>query len=157
MEEKTSKTVHHVLSYSYTSFFFGLIFGLILDYFLRIKIFPNSDSGVYGFLVIFIGSIIVLWAQRTTGVTQVARHDGDLKPEDFMHGPYKYSRSPTHIGLTILSLGVGIVMNSSVMVLICFVSSVVSHAIFLNQQDKILESKYGEPYKIYKKTVSRWF
>ncbi len=157
MEEKLSKTVHHVLSYSYTSFFFGLIFGLILDFFLKIRIFTDPNVGSLGLLFILLGSLLALWAQKTSRVTETVRHNGEHTAEDFKRGPYRYTRSPTHIGLTLLSLGVGIIMNSALLVFTSFLASMISHTFFLGAQDKILEEKYGEPYKEYKKSVSRWF
>lgn len=154
--ENTSRTIHHVLSYSYTTFFFGLIFGLIVHTFFPISIFPDDSFSGIGFLLVVLGSFFIYWAQHTTQISAEKRHSGDITPDDFKKGPYRFSRSPTHIGLVLLSFGVGVIMNSLVMVFVSIISFIVSHSCFLNQQDKMLESKYGEPYKEYKKTVSRW-
>ncbi len=153
--EKQPKTVHHILSYSYTAYFFGIIFALIIQQFFPISLYKNPDFGVIGFLLLVLGSFFIYWAQHTTQITEEKRHSAP-SPEDFKKGPYKFSRSPTHLGLVMLCLGVGFLFNSLFVFIFSFVSFFVSHLFFLNQQDKILEEKYGEPYKEYKKSVSRW-
>ena len=70
-----------------------------------------------------------------------------------MKGPYKYSRSPTHWGLSMLMFGFGITVNAFFIVITTIISYLVAKYTFLKKEEKLLARKYGEPYKEYKKSV----
>jgi protein-S-isoprenylcysteine O-methyltransferase Ste14 len=148
MEEMTSK-VHRVLAHSYSFYLAAVFFGVILDMSFRIKVFNNNSFSVFGFVLIILASLLILWAQRTSRNLDTQ----NLTWEAFYKGPYRLSRSPTHWGLFFLLLGSGIVANAAFVIVLSIVSLFITKIYFLRKEEEILAQKYGEPYIQYKKKV----
>lgn len=152
ISEKThleKESVHKILAHSYFLYLFFLVIGIFLDFFYKVKVFSSPLMSFLGLLFLIFGTILILWAQNTSRSlkTEIVTRD------TFTRGPYLYTRSPTHIGLAFLMLGFGLINNSFFVVLLAFVSFIVSKLTFLNKEEKVLVSKYGTPYVEYKKSV----
>ena len=102
-----------------------------------------------GISILILGSFLIFWAQQTTSNLKQVNMD----KEAFFHGPYRYTRSPTHLGIFLLILGFGIMVNAPFVILSAFISFIISKYTFLNIQETILAEKYGVPYLEYKKIV----
>lgn len=146
--------VHSVLSHSYLVFFVAVILGAIFHTFFNVTFFSGIAYPYVGVVMIFVGSYIIYWAQSSSSSLKpyVPQHT----EKDFERGPYKYSRNPTHIGLTIMILGLSVLLSSFFTFLFVIIASVVTKLIFLRKEEKILEEKYGQPYRDYKSKVSSW-
>jgi len=154
MESQGSKnpyteSIHWVLARSYSMYFLLFLIGVSLDLIFRLKIFSGSFMMPIGAVFLILGSILVLWAQRTSRNL----HKEEIKKESFCRGPYCYSRSPTYWGLFLLMLGFGIIANAFFVVLSTVISFIIARFIFQHKEEKILEKKYGDPYLEYKKLV----
>ncbi len=147
--------VHSILSHSYIVFFMAVIFGAIFHTIFNFKIFSNSLYQYIGFILIIIGSLLIYWAQYSSGHFKKEIEE-ERTIEDFERGPYKYSRNPTHIGLTIMNIGLVIVLNSFFMLVFIIIASFITKLIFLKEEERLLEEKYGKPYVDYKKKVGMW-
>ena len=150
----TAGMVHIILSHSYTVFLMSVVFGLILDVIFPINIFNDSLYQYAGIALIFLGSFIIYWAQSTSGRTKKDEEKG--APRNFECGPYKYSRNPTHIGLSIMTIGLAFLLNSVFSLVLTVIASVITKNIFLKKEEELLEKKYGQEYLDYKKKVSTW-
>jgi protein-S-isoprenylcysteine O-methyltransferase Ste14 len=146
--------VHLILSHSYSVFMMAVVFGLILDVFIPFYIFNDVIYQYIGAGMIIFGSIIIYWAQSSSNRSQEQTEKGEAR--NFEAGPYKYSRNPTHIGLSIMTLGLAFVLNSVFSLLLTLVASLITKLIFLKKEESLLEKKYGEPYLNYKKKVRTW-
>lgn len=147
--------VHFLLSHSYLVFLFSVILGVIFDIFIPFNLFLNISSQSIGVGLIFIGSIIVYWAQNTSG----SYKEGDPKFENksfFYRGPYKFTRNPTHFGLLIMTLGLALLINSLFSIIFTLIAHILTKFFFVKKQEKILENKYGEVYLEYKRKVKNW-
>ena len=146
--------VHNILSHSYTVFLLAVVFGLILDVFIPIYIFNDPIYQYIGLSMIVLGPAIIYWAQSTSNATKVGNRN--LTERNFERGPYKYSRNPTHIGLSIMTIGLGFLLNSVFSILLVAVASLITKFIFLRKEEGLLEKRYGQAYLDYKKKVSSW-
>ena len=71
-------------------------------------------------------------------------------------GPYRYSRNPGYLALTLLYLGVGVLFSSAwVCVLVVPTLLIINVAVVL-KEEQYLESQFGEEYLRYKTAVRRW-
>ncbi|MFA5751133.1 MAG: methyltransferase [Candidatus Paceibacterota bacterium] len=149
-EENTYKNkIHIVFLHSYFWFFVFFLVGVFLNILYPIKIFHSQVFSPLGFFVIILASLLVLWAQRSS-----RRLDKkNITKETFCNGPYKYTRHPTQTGLFLLLLGFGIMTNSLYMIIVTVLYYFFAREKFLKEEDKILEAKYGEPFREYKKTI----
>ena len=128
-----NKTVHFILLHSYLVFLIAIILGLFLDPILKRRLFSNDIYQTVGFIIIIIGSSIILWAQNTTSIHKKV----DDAKSYFNRGPYKYIRSPTHLGLFIMTLGFSLVINSFFSLVLTFIAYVFTKFLFVKKQEKI--------------------
>ena len=122
LEEKIEKNiretlVHYVLSYSYATYLFAIIIGVVLDMIFHIKIFSGQAFQYIGFVIIILSSMLVYWAQTTSRKAKKEKktNGGEF---NFFKGPYKYTKNPTHIGLSLTALGFGFMIGSFFVVLL---------------------------------------
>ncbi len=146
--------VHFVLSRSYVMFLAAIVIGSIFHIAFPVKIFSGTGYSYFGFAMIIIGSLLICWAQSTSGHTQREMEKSGMR--NFISGPYRYSRSPTHVGLTIMILGLSFVLNSLSIAVFTIAASIITKLVFLREEETLLEKRYGQPYRDYKKKVSSW-
>ncbi len=148
-EAKKLDTVHKILAHSYSLYLGALILGLLLDFIFPQKFASGDLMTKAGLLCLGFATALILWAQATSrnlGIENLSR-------DTFARGPYKVSRTPTHWGLFLLMLGFGLVANMLFVIILSFVSFVVTKIIFIKKQEDMLAEKYGAPYLEYKKSV----
>lgn len=152
--ESAKQSIHHVLAQSYFLFFVAVLSGLFLNTFFPIEINSSRPPVEYGVVAILLGTIAIVWAQKTSrrGADE-RRTNQSLTHEHFLRGPYKYFRSPTHVGLTLLVFGYGLVSNAFFVVMTALVFALISRLVYIKKEEKILEQKYGQSYSDYKKKV----
>ncbi|OGI70970.1 hypothetical protein A3C60_00475 [Candidatus Nomurabacteria bacterium RIFCSPHIGHO2_02_FULL_37_45] len=148
-EHPHKNKVHRILAHSYLIYFILLLIGVSLDLIFRFKISTNVTILSVGAVFLVFGTILILWAQRTSRDLK----KNNISKETFCHGPYCYTRSPTHWGLFFLILGFGIIANAVFVIFSTVISFFLTRFIFLEKQENILAEKYGVPYLEYKKMV----
>ena len=144
--------IHAILAQSYSFYFLVFIFGMLLDF-----VFPNNFLKQFnlislGFVLMVLGSILVLWAQRASSIFKKL-HKDDIKIKSFKYGPYRFTRNPTHFGLTFLMIGFGLLANAIFIIIFTIIYFFLGKLFFIKKEEKILEHKYGDTYLQYKKQV----
>lgn len=147
--------VHFILLHSYFIFLFAVILGAFLDPLINKKIFSNSVYQTIGFLMLIVGSILIYWAQKTSSNYKQRANKDDARSY-FEFGPYRYMRSPTHLGLFIVTLGFSLIINSFFGIVLIIIAYAIAKLFFLRKEEKLLEIKYGQVYIDYKKKVRNW-
>lgn len=150
---RKSTLVHYILSHSYMLFFVAIIGGMIADHLFPILIISNKYTD-YGFLLMLIGSIVIYWAQTTSSTSSKQLEETGIRRFDM--GPYKFSRNPTHIGLGLMTLGFGLIMQSVFIIIFLVIVYTISKLVFLPAEERILCEKYGDAYCNYQKRVRTW-
>ncbi len=145
--QKTS--VHTILAQSYTIYFLALLFGIFFDFLFPRKLFEQSTLVPVGAVIIVLSTCLIFWAQTTSRNLKKET----LTKESFCSGPYCFTRIPTHLGLFLLMLGFGLVMNATFIILFTVLSFLVTKLIFTKMEEVMLADKYGAPYLEYKKSV----
>lgn len=145
--------VHVVLGHSYLFYFLALILGILADVFIRVRLVGDNHPSL-GFIAIVVGTILIYWAQNTS--RQAHHRKGSSSVSGymrFMGGPYEFTRSPTHLGLGLMMVGVSFVLQSVSLLVCSIVAFLVTRYIFIWKEEKILAENYGEDYIEYKKHV----
>lgn len=150
--EKPAKQVHSVLAHSYLMYFFAVVAGLLLQMTLPIKVIPQTLASIIGIIFLILAPILIVWAQRSSAPRFLKNEDATTK-KDFSIGPYAFSRTPTHLGLDLLIVGFGFLINSVFIIIFSIISYLLTRFIFVRKQEKILGEKYGKDYHKYKKSV----
>lgn len=145
------QSVHKVLAHSYFFFFFLLLISICLDLFFNssLGVFDNYGVILLGFLFLIFATFLIVWAQKTSR----RLNKENINKDTFTHGPYRFTRTPTHLGLFFLTLGLGLVSNATFVVVFAFINFFIAKFFFLKKEEEILTAKYGVPYVEYKKSV----
>ena len=144
-----SGIVHHILAHSYSLYFVLFLLGFLFDVFFPIKIFKGEIIKYIGFLLLISSSYLIFWAQ----ITSRKLDKTNLTRDSFRRGPYYFTRSPTHFGIFLLIIGFGMIANTIFVIFFTVIAFFITKLVFLKEQEMLLEERYGEPYREYKKIV----
>ena len=71
-------------------------------------------------------------------------------------GPFKYTRNPMYLGLTIMLIGTSILLGTFSPVLVIPIFFILVQTQFVLREEKLMEQWFGQPYLEYKKKTPRW-
>src|SRR5262249_7956675 len=135
-----------------------LLAGAILDYavvplpFLlpRWLTLTVGAIGVAGAVVLF-GSAL-RWFRRT------GQHPGPWLPSPslIVEGPYRFSRNPIYVAMTMVQIGIGLLLDDGWIVALAGAALTVVHFIAVRPEEAYLLDKFGEPYRTYLASVRRY-
>ncbi len=144
-----TESTHRVLANSYISYFSVFVLGLAVHLFYSVPIYKDEVASYLGLVFIVLATLLIFWAQNTSRNLDTTNLNIDI----FRKGPYYFTRMPTHLGLFLLIVGFGLVINSLFVVLFTFVYFILGKFSFIKKQEAILLKKYGDHYIEYKKLV----
>jgi protein-S-isoprenylcysteine O-methyltransferase Ste14 len=155
-EQKTTPglAVHKILANAYLLYLAAVILGFSIDVLFPL-VLPVPFAQPIGLALIALGTGVIYWAQHTSGKTAAVRHDDsqDLTADHFTKGPYYITRIPTLYGLTLMTIGLGFLFMSPVMVAIPFIAFLIVRLVLVPKEEEYLVCRYGQAYLDYKKTV----
>ena len=73
-----------------------------------------------------------------------------------IRGPYRFTRNPMYLGLTVLTAGIGLAAHTLWPALTALVAAVVTQRVVIAREERYLEQKFGAQYVEYAKGVRRW-
>ena len=68
-------------------------------------------------------------------------------------GPYRFSRNPTYLSLTLLYVGVGVLLDSVWTLILVVLLLVLMDRWIIHREERHLEARFGEQYLRYKSAV----
>ncbi len=71
-------------------------------------------------------------------------------------GPYRFSRNPSYVSLTLLYLGIGILLNNGWILILVAPVFLVMDLWVVRREERHLEARFGEEFLRYKAAVRRW-
>ncbi len=71
-------------------------------------------------------------------------------------GAYQYTRNPIYLGMAILHIAIGILIDNLWAVLTVIPAMIVMTEGVIKREEKYLEGKFGDSYRNYKSQVRRW-
>ncbi len=71
-------------------------------------------------------------------------------------GIFAYSRNPIYVAFCLVTIGVGIFLNSIWVLFSVIPSAILVYYIAIKKEETYLEEKFGEEYLLYKSNVRRW-
>ncbi len=77
-------------------------------------------------------------------------------PELVLAGPYRYTRNPMYVGMTLLQIGLGLAFDNAWIVLLAPAALLVVHAIAVVPEERYLTAKFGADYTAYRARVRRY-
>jgi protein-S-isoprenylcysteine O-methyltransferase Ste14 len=77
-------------------------------------------------------------------------------PELIAQGPYRFTRNPMYVGLTLVTLGIGLAGARLGVLLLAPLALLAVHFAAVLPEERYLADKFGEPYLQYKTRVRRY-
>lgn len=142
----------------YPPVYFFIFLGLIIlvgYYDPWTKVLPREFMFLRAGIVVF-GSLVSVWA-----IAQFSRHKTTVVPFQepsklVKSGLFRVSRNPMYLGMVFVLLGSVFIARSLITFIIPFVFAFVITNKFIIHEEKVMEEKFGEEYREYKKKVGRW-
>lgn len=137
-------------------YIFALSIGIGLNYLWPTSPLPGFWAFATG-VVLIIASILimppVLLRFRRAGTTFDVRKAASTLITD---GPYRFSRNPTYVSLTMLYIGLGFTLNNAWTLLLAVPVLLVMDLWVIRREERHLEERFGKHYLEYKSAVRRW-
>jgi len=134
----------------------AVVLMVVLHYVLPVARWLAWPWRALGALPIAMALLVGFW-----GAVQFRRHDTTIIPFEqstalIAEGPYRYSRNPLYISMTLILVGLWILLGSlsPVVVVPLFVWWISTR--FIANEERHLEAQFGRTYLEYKTKVRRW-
>ncbi len=138
---------------------FYFILCLILSIFFKF-IFPDLGLipfpyNLFGILVISLGLFFIIWSG---GLLKKHNTPHDFRPSTCLvtEGPYRLTRNPMYLGMTLVLLGVSLFLGN----LISFISPlaflIIINFMFIPIEEKKMLDTFGDKYLEYSKKIRPW-
>jgi methanethiol S-methyltransferase len=124
------------------------------EHFMTNSLFPFYISIPLGISVLLVGYFMKRHSQEHYGVDtdsylyMIFPEEGKL----IKNGMYKYIRNPQYISRGIMSFGFGVIANNIIAISVGLIH-LVSYVAIIPAEDKELQRRFGDDFKIYKKKV----
>lgn len=107
--------------------------------------------GWLGLLIMVVGLSIRYWAAKTLGkfYTRTLRVIEGQKIID--QAPYNIIRHPGYLGVFMIGIGASLAVGNWYVLLAIVIIGIISFVYRINAEEKMLKSRFGEEYKIYRK------
>jgi protein-S-isoprenylcysteine O-methyltransferase Ste14 len=134
----------------------GVVLGLVLWNLAPSPFLPRGLGYGVGAVLIFIAVGISLW-----GVLEMRRAGTAVNPRIattalVTTGPFRFSRNPLYVALTLCYLGIAIAAQSLwALALLPLVLAVMQYGV-IYREERYLEDRFGAEYVLYKERVRRW-
>lgn len=71
-------------------------------------------------------------------------------------GPYRFTRNPMYLGLSLILLGLGVALANGWVVMMLVPTLAIMHYGVILPEERYLEEKFGEEYARFRSSVRRW-
>ncbi|HJZ87710.1 MAG TPA: isoprenylcysteine carboxylmethyltransferase family protein [Polyangia bacterium] len=134
-----------------------LLLGAFVHYLVPLR-FPLAGSirlGA-GALLVVVAIVLFLTAMRLFRATGQHPRPWLPTPSLIVEGPYRFSRNPLYLALTLVQIGVGLLLDDVWILALSAASLAVVHFIAVLPEEAYLLDKFGEPYRKYMASVRRY-
>ena len=134
----------------------ALLIGLAIHYFVPIQFLAGALSIWLGVLLISVAGPLILSAVRAKRRAQTAFDLRKPTTSIVTEGPFRFSRNPAYLALTLLYLGIALLINSIWVLLMIVPTVIVMQRGVIKREERYLERKFGKEYLRYREQVRRW-
>ena len=134
----------------------AFVIGWLIHLAFPIPVMPGNLARVVGVLFALASFPIAIWALRT--LIRANTTFDPLKPTTAIvsKGPFRYSRNPMYVSLTLLYLSAALLINSLwIALLVVPLLGVIQRGV-IAREEAYLGRKFGDEYLLYKSQVRRW-
>ena len=133
-----------------------LLLGLVLDRRLHVPFLPQGVARLLGWPLVAVGMALTTWFIRTMRGADTTLDVNKPVSSLVQEGPFRYSRNPGYLSLTMLYAGIVILRNALWAILFLPLLLLVTQSELIQREERYLERTFGEEYLAYKRKVRRW-
>lgn len=134
----------------------ALVVGLVLQGVSPLPIASSHLQSWVGLVMIALGGLLAYTAVKTFERWKTPKNPAQPTTTIVTSGPYRYSRNPMYLSLTLIFLGLALTVNSGWLILMGVPVLVFMHVGVIFREERYLEDKFGQVYLDYKSSVRRW-
>lgn len=136
----------------------ALILGLMIDRLLHVTRWDSYRTlSLYaGGTLVLLGLIVTLWAASSFRRAGTSVRPWESSSALVTAGPYRMTRNPMYVGMTLIYIGLAIALHSIIALLLMIVVGIIMQTQVVAREERYLESRFGEDYRAYKRRVRRW-
>ena len=120
------------------------------------SILPHVVSVVIGIGLFVIAPLLAVPAMLQMIAAGTNVHPSEPSTTIVRGGPYRFTRNPMYLALTLLQIGVAFLLNDAITLLFAAALALILHFGVILREERYLEAKFGEQYLALKRTVRRW-
>ncbi len=134
----------------------ALLLGLILDAVWPIGFVRGLVRYLLGGGLALVSGLILLFVLRDFRRARTAFSPMQPSTAVITTGPFRYSRNPAYVALTLLWVGLGVVLDNPWILVLLLPAVLIVHFGVVRREERYLERRFGEEYRRYKASVRRW-
>jgi protein-S-isoprenylcysteine O-methyltransferase Ste14 len=134
----------------------ALLLGLFLDRRAHLPFLPRGVARALGWPLVGGGMALAAWFGRTMRSSHTTIRIDKPVSNLVQDGPFRYSRNPGYLALTMIYAGIAIRRNALWAILLLPLVMYVMQREVIGREEQYLESTFGEEYLAYKARVRRW-
>lgn len=116
----------------------------------------RAISVIGGISILMAGVAIVASARLLFSRTGQSPAPWKPTPALILKGPYRFTRNPMYLGVTLVAVGLGLAVNNLWISLFAAPALGVVHVIAVRPEERYLSDKFGESYRDYMARVRRY-
>lgn len=130
---------------------------LALRWFWPLPLLGHAVALSAGVSMIVLGVAIAMAGRRALQAAATNVHPMRPTTAIVTSGPYRFSRNPLYVALTIVFLGLALVFNTAWGFVVLVPLVVTMHCGVVRREERYLERKFGDVYRQYRSKVRRYF
>ena len=116
----------------------------------------NKTYHKFGIIAFILGISLTFWGFHVFKKNKTPIIPGQKPTFVVAEGPYRFTRNPMYIGVTMLLLGISIYIGNVLSFLSPVIFFLAMNYYFVPFEEKLMEKIFGKQYLNYKKQVRRW-
>ena len=134
----------------------ALLLVLLLDRRAHVPFLPRGAARSLGWPLVGGGMALAAWFIRTMRGADTTMHINKPVSRVVQDGPFRFTRNPGYVSLTMLYAGIAVLRNALWAILLLPLVVYVIQREVIEREEGYLERTFGEEYLNYKARVRRW-
>ena len=142
-----------------TLFVAGFLLALALERWLISLRFGGGSSPMWpltAWLLIALGMGLLAWAMLTFRRARTAILPSNPASTIVTNGPYRISRNPMYVGLTLVYIGLSLLTRMAWPLVLLPIVLAALYVFVIRREERYLRAAFGEEYRMYQQRVRRW-
>ena len=133
-----------------------IVAGVAIDLVVPLPVAPMAVALAAGAVLAALGLAIFGWAVLTMRAAGESPEPNEPTRRIVDGGPYRFSRNPIYVGMTLVAAGVALLVNSGWGLALLVPALAMMHYGVITREERYLDARLGDDYRAYRRRVRRW-